>query len=626
MASQYPNRGAPDPWAQPDPFAPPGMGQQQPAQFTGQIPPGMGPETPPWAQTGPTPTPSPIVTPEWPQAPQVAPAQPPGPPSAKLAAPWEEKQPKRKAAAPAPAATPQREAPPWESQPDPTMMRGQLEAERAGMQAQANDANAERAGRYAMAAQERLDMARQRDSEQRQDMLAAQAKLDAAAVELGNMRVDPDRYMRNLSTERTVASYVGAVLAGILNPTGPNSMVELTERQIDRDLESQRQDMDQARAGYQAKVSALAALRDIYGDERAAESAYRAEKWGLAGEQIKAEAMASESPLIAKNGQIAYVAALEQSEKYKQQAQQIAIENEQKNRALATDEYQAQTGRKQVGLGYAQLRQQGEQDRLDREERAKVRAAEAAKTAGVDASLVIPIASAPGAATSTTIALEPVKTRDGQPLRDERGNQVFRGEDGAIVSAADNGVRRETVRNQDGTTREIYTTQVAGRESTPVIANSDKDAEVLKTLLPAAMAFDEAAGRVESYSKGRELIGDADTGAVRSDAQMMLFFAKDILGTGALDAGMIGIWEKAAGGDPTAIRQMNTDEGRAQVAQVRRNIRRKALLTVRARARQGNSITEESLYGTELGNVAPAREVKIEYAPPTPIARERGTR
>lgn len=388
MASQYPNWGAPDPWAQPDPFAPPGMGQQQPAQFTGQLPPGMGPDTPPWAQTGPTPTPSPIATPDWPQAPQVAPAPLPGPPSAKLAAPWDEKQPKRKAAAPAPAATPQREAPPWESQPDPTMMRGQLEAERAGMQAQANDANAERAGRYAMAAQERLDMARQRDSEQRQDMLAAQSKLDAAAVELGNMRVDPDRYMRNLSTERTVASYVGAVLAGILNPTGPNSMVELTERQIDRDLESQRQDMDQARAGYQAKVSALSALRDIYGDERAAESAYRAEKWGLAGEQIKAEAMASESPLIAKNGEIAYVAALEQSEKYKQQAQQIAIENEQKNRALRTDQYQAETGRKQVGLGYANLtedRRQFDKSLADKQAERDAKA----NAAGLDPALVL---------------------------------------------------------------------------------------------------------------------------------------------------------------------------------------------------------------------------------------------
>lgn len=99
----------------------------------------------------------------------------------------------------------------------------------------------------------------------------AQAKSEqimAEATDLANRKTDPDRLVRSMSGGQTVAELLalatGALIAG--RTGGPNVAMDLLQRRIDRDIDAQKQDVENAKFGLQLRRSAVADEYARHGD------------------------------------------------------------------------------------------------------------------------------------------------------------------------------------------------------------------------------------------------------------------------------------------------------------------------------------------------------------------------
>jgi len=75
--------------------------------------------------------------------------------------------------------------------------------------------------------------------------------------QLSQRETDPDRWWSSRSTGQKIGAYVSAAIQGWLNPTGPNSTIELMERAINRDIEVQARDLANQRAGMSQQMSLM---------------------------------------------------------------------------------------------------------------------------------------------------------------------------------------------------------------------------------------------------------------------------------------------------------------------------------------------------------------------------------
>lgn len=136
--------------------------------------------------------------------------------------------------------------------------------------------------------------------------------------------LNSQRWWQNKSTAGKVSSAIGLILGGIGSglTRGPNAALDLLNREIDRDIEAQKANINE-------KNNHLAQLARRLGDVRMAESAERAYQTDLLASQIEQTGLKYADPKIQAETQ-AHVAALRQ-----QSAQQkSAIATQYVDRAL----------------------------------------------------------------------------------------------------------------------------------------------------------------------------------------------------------------------------------------------------------------------------------------------------
>ena len=77
---------------------------------------------------------------------------------------------------------------------------------------------------------------------------AATTALRAQAKQLGEQKIDPDRWFSSRSVGQKIAGFLGAAFGGALQPGGKNQTLDLMQQAIDRDIDAQVQDLATGRA------------------------------------------------------------------------------------------------------------------------------------------------------------------------------------------------------------------------------------------------------------------------------------------------------------------------------------------------------------------------------------------
>lgn len=131
------------------------------------------------------------------------------------------------------------------------------------------------------------------------------AKYNQFVDEAGAQKVDPNRYLANQSTGSSILMGIGAALGGFVGARqgGTNSALEMLQKQIDRDVHAQEQDLATGKWKAGQKLNMLGELRAQGMDARTAANALENAQWRIAEEQAKSMMAQSESPIVQARGQ-----------------------------------------------------------------------------------------------------------------------------------------------------------------------------------------------------------------------------------------------------------------------------------------------------------------------------------
>jgi hypothetical protein len=158
---------------------------------------------------------------------------------------------------------------------------GQLNVEKAEKRSAMLDA--------AVSEQNRMMVQNEQNRQRRAQHLAAiNEQRMQEADDYANGNINPDRWRERNGFLGNLAYGVAAFFSGMANPRGPNQVVEWVNREIDRDLDAQRLDMQRKGQALNMKDNLYAEMMRQYGDENLAEAAFRANKLALAGAQMSA--------------------------------------------------------------------------------------------------------------------------------------------------------------------------------------------------------------------------------------------------------------------------------------------------------------------------------------------------
>lgn len=218
--------------------------------------------------------------------------------------------------------------------------------------------------------QARADEANLRQIQQNADATkaaaaVAQAKSDqivADAAALAGTHIDPDRYMSRLSGGQKIAQILAVMVGGLVSGRtgGPNAAMDLLERHINRDIDAQKADIENAKFGLQARRGAVADEYARTGDLNRAAETVRIATYQAAINKMQTEQQNFDPAgtawtrygLQIKDAQARQAGALEAQRKTIF-GEHLELEKvRQKNQELA--ETRAQH-RQTIGLGYAQL-------------------------------------------------------------------------------------------------------------------------------------------------------------------------------------------------------------------------------------------------------------------------------
>lgn len=173
-------------------------------------------------------------------------------------------------------------------------------------------------------------------------LAATEQEIHGDVEALSAMKIDRNRLYKNMSTPRKLLAGASLFLGGFLEPqTGKNAALEIINRAIDQDLQTQMADRDNAREVIGQKTSLYGLMRQRYGDDIAAMHATRAVM--LNHHALELEAMKAEydSPLIIK--------------RIDQAVGGVRLEAQKASDAAAQQKFENDTKRSQVGLGWANL-------------------------------------------------------------------------------------------------------------------------------------------------------------------------------------------------------------------------------------------------------------------------------
>lgn len=102
---------------------------------------------------------------------------------------------------------------------------------------------------------------------------------DTLSKQLLNAKVDPDRYWNSRSTGQKVLASISLFLGGLgggVSGKGGNVGLDIINKAIDADIDSQKSDLDRLQKVGGMKQTVLSMMRDKFTDERQAESATKA--------------------------------------------------------------------------------------------------------------------------------------------------------------------------------------------------------------------------------------------------------------------------------------------------------------------------------------------------------------
>lgn len=134
-------------------------------------------------------------------------------------------------------------------------------------------------------------MTRQLDFEKNTADLKNQIK--QTSDELTKAKIDPNRYVGDMSTPQRITTTIGLILGGIgggLTGKGGNVALDVLNKQIDRDIEAQKVNLNQ-------KNTLLSEYYKQYGNMKDAEMMTRATMADIVSNQLKEIAGASQDPL-----------------------------------------------------------------------------------------------------------------------------------------------------------------------------------------------------------------------------------------------------------------------------------------------------------------------------------------
>jgi hypothetical protein len=160
----------------------------------------------------------------------------------------------------------------------------------------------------------------QNAEKERQDMLAKQtAKLQTLQDNLGDAKVDPDRFWDNKSTFDQVRLVLGAALmeAGAAFG-GPGGGLKILNAMINRDIEAQKAAIQNKRAGVTAQQNLISMTRAQFSDDRAQDAAARALAYNIVETELDKLGAKAQNEQVKRN----YATA-------KQELQNKRIEQEQ---------------------------------------------------------------------------------------------------------------------------------------------------------------------------------------------------------------------------------------------------------------------------------------------------------
>lgn len=184
-----------------------------------------------------------------------------------------------------------------QASPMPADMRDANAQMMQGVQAQKSGIEGQAAAESQLGQQE-SQLAQQQAGQQESMAQKFQQNIQKYAQESDNIikdmsagHIDAGRYMKNLSTSSQVATAIGLVLGGIGAGLtgGENPALKILQNNIDRDVDSQKMDM-------QNKHTLLGALSQQMGNQRDATDMLRIVTAGAYASKLQAAAAASKSP------------------------------------------------------------------------------------------------------------------------------------------------------------------------------------------------------------------------------------------------------------------------------------------------------------------------------------------
>ena len=192
--------------------------------------------------------------------------------------------------------------------------------------------------------QTRLDADYERSRQERATQrAAARERLNKDREEYANGTVDPRRWRERNGFVGNLAYGLAAFLSGLANPQGPNQIVEWINREIDRDLQAQRDELMKKGNALSMGQNLYADMVREHGDLEQADRAFRAHKLATAQNQI----MSMEAQFAPEEQKILTQQTLVETEKRRRQLEaeygMKEAEFEAKQEKEAFDRHEKQT-------------------------------------------------------------------------------------------------------------------------------------------------------------------------------------------------------------------------------------------------------------------------------------------
>ena len=194
------------------------------------------------------------------------------------------------------------------NQSNPLHQAAELQKESIQEQAEVESQMAESATAAYMAGEQRLEEqtreAEQRQNEQRENLDRISKQYESQQQAVRDMAVKGTDWWSSKTTGQKVMAGIGLFLSS-LSPRAMDNTLKIIDREIERDLQLQKTQVDKAQQDLGATSSLYALHRQAFNDDRIASEATKASQYDLLKMKLQRMEMAARSPMAkAKIGQL----------------------------------------------------------------------------------------------------------------------------------------------------------------------------------------------------------------------------------------------------------------------------------------------------------------------------------